>query len=302
MLFVSLIFIFLFLPSVLALYYICKWSRPLQNIILFISSMFFYAWGEPAFSLVLFISILVNWFIALVIDICRDKTTVRKMLVVIDIVLNLGLLFIYKYLSFVLTQINVIGHLDIPVKEITLPIGISFFTFQALSYVLDVNRGEKCQKNPLYLGLYISFFPQLIAGPIVRYNTIAKQIVGRKETIDKFKGGSVRFMQGFSKKVLLANTMAAIADKAFALNSTELTVTFAWLGSIAYTLQIYFDFSGYSDMAIGLGRMFGFEFEENFNYPYISSSITEFWRRWHISLSSWFRDYVYIPRGGEQVF
>lgn len=244
-------------------------------------------------------SVIVNWLLALIIG----KTKIhflKRLSLLISVIFNIGLLFIFKYLYFSINQVNRFGHLNIPNKEISLPIGISFFTFQALSYVIDVYRGEKYQKNPLYLGLYIAFFPQLIAGPIVRYNTVAEQIENRKETVNSLKIGIYRFIQGFLKKVFLANTMGAIADKAFGLDGTDLTVSFAWLGSFAYTLQIYFDFSGYSDMAIGLGRMFGFEFEENFDHPYISVSITEFWRRWHISLSRWFRDYVYIPLGGSK--
>ncbi|MBQ3291151.1 MAG: MBOAT family protein [Mogibacterium sp.] len=299
MLFVSLTFLFLFLPMVLGLYYILKGHRNLQNIVLFLASLFFYAWGEPKFVVVLLISIICNWLLAALIDRSTSEP-IRKTYLSVAVLINIGLLFVYKYLNFFVAQINHLGSLDIQIREIALPIGISFFTFQALSYVIDVFRGEKCQSNPFYVGLYISFFPQLIAGPIIRYNTIEDQILNRKESFDDFKYGTLRFVQGFSKKVLLANTMAVIADKAFSLTGGDLTVSFAWLGAIAYTLQIFFDFSGYSDMAIGLGKMFGFHFDENFNYPYISSSVTEFWRRWHISLSTWFRDYVYIPLGGNR--
>lgn len=300
MLFVSTTFLFLFLPCVLTTYYLLKRRRYAQNVLLFVVSIIFYAWGEPKFVIVLLASILCNWLLALIAYHHQKNRLAIKIVILIAVCLNIGLLIIYKYLDFFITQVNLIGHKSIPLRGITLPIGISFFTFQALSYVIDVARGEEPQKNPLYVGLYISFFPQLIAGPIVRYNTIANQIVNRKETISGFKSGSIRFMQGFVKKVLLANSMAAIADRAFGINPEELSVSFAWLGAVCYTLQIYFDFSGYSDMAIGLGRMFGFEFEENFNYPYIASSVTDFWRRWHISLSTWFRDYVYIPLGGNR--
>ena len=297
MLFTSLFFLFLFLPLVLIVYYsLCKF-RKAQNVFLFFASMFFYAWGEPRFALILLMSIILNWLTALLIDKFRKR---KKSFLTISLVFNLGLLFIFKYLDFSIIQFNSVFKTNIGLRGIILPIGISFFTFQALSYVIDVYNGETCQKNPLNVGLYISFFPQLIAGPIVRYGTIADQIINRKESLEKFSSGSIRFMQGFSKKVLLANTMAIIADKAFTLDSAELSISFAWLGAFAYMMQIYFDFSGYSDMAIGLGKMFGFEFEENFNHPYVSVSITEFWRRWHISLSSWFKDYVYIPLGGNK--
>lgn len=299
MLFTSLTFIFLFLPCVLGIYYLLIKNRKAQNIFLLLASLIFYAWGGTQACILLIISVIINWLLALIIG--KTKIHILKRIsLAISIVFNVGLLFIFKYLNFIINQLNRIGNFGISVKEISLPIGISFFTFQALSYVIDVYNGEKCQKNPLYVGLYIAFFPQLIAGPIVRYNAVAEQIENRKGTVDSFKIGIYRFIQGFLKKVLLANTMGSIADKAFILGGTGLTVSFAWLGSFAYTLQIYFDFSGYSDMAIGLGRMFGFEFEENFNHPYISLSITEFWRRWHISLSRWFRDYVYIPLGGSK--
>jgi len=299
MLFVSLTFLFLFLPLVLGLYYILKGRRTLQNVVLFLASLFFYAWGEPKFVVVMAASILCNWLLAVLIGISRAEQT-KKLCLAAAVTINIGLLFVFKYLNFFVAQINRIEGVNIAAREIALPIGISFFTFQALSYVVDVYRGEKYQRNPFYVGLYISFFPQLIAGPIVRYNAIENQIVNRHESAEGFRSGTLRFVQGFAKKVLLANTMAVIADKAFDLTGNGLTVTFAWLGAIAYTLQIFFDFSGYSDMAIGLGRMFGFEFDENFNFPYISGSVTEFWRRWHISLSTWFRDYVYIPLGGSR--
>lgn len=300
MLFVSLTFLFLFLPVTIVLYYALKRHRNVQNIILFFVSLFFYAWGEPGFIIILIFSIIFNWLIALLIAKSKIKN-VRRILLILSVALNIGILFVFKYLNFFVEQINRIDGVSIVIKYISLPIGISFFTFQALSYVIDVYKGQKCQRNILYVGLYIAFFPQLIAGPIVRYNTIENQILNRVESFTSFKNGVNRFTRGFAKKVLLANTMAVIADKSFELNNIGgLTVSFAWLGAIAYMLQIFFDFSGYSDMAIGLGKMFGFEFEENFNYPYISCSVSEFWRRWHISLSTWFRDYVYIPLGGSK--
>lgn len=299
MLFVSLIFLFLFLPIVLGLYYIFKGHRNVQNMILFLASLFFYAWGEPKFVIILIASIIGNWFLAFLID--RSKAMqVKRVYLIFAVMINIGVLFIFKYLNFFVAQLNRIDGINMVIRDIALPIGISFFSFQALSYVIDVYRGEKCQRNPFHVGLYISFFPQLIAGPIIRYNSVERQIMNRVETVNGFKKGIIRFTQGFVKKIFLANTMAVIADKAFDLVGNDLTVSFAWLGAIAYTLQIFFDFSGYSDMAIGLGKMFGFEFDENFNYPYISSSVTEFWRRWHISLSNWFKDYVYIPLGGNK--
>lgn len=308
MLFVSPIFLFAFLPVMLGLYYLLRGKRTAQNLLLFLGSLFFYAWGEYWFTRILVISILFNWFIALIIGKSLDKDAgkgkrsgFRKVMLMLAVTANLGLLFVFKYLCFFVSVINGATGTNLEVPDIRLPIGISFFTFQALSYVVDVYRGRtKQQKNPIYVGLYISLFPQLIAGPIVRYETIEKQIDDRKESFEKTLIGVKRFMQGFTKKVLLANTMAVIADRAFEMTGEGLTMCFAWLGAVAYMLQIYYDFSGYSDMAIGLGKMFGFDFEENFDLPYISASVTEFWRRWHISLSTWFRDYVYIPLGGNR--
>lgn len=304
MLFSSVEFIFIFLPIVIFVYYVLlKKSRTLQNIFLTFSSLFFYAWGEPKFVIIMIISILINWYLAIRVDKKRGNKKSIKLLLCMTIIINLSILFIFKYLMFTLTNINNIFGSNLSVPNITLPIGISFFTFQAISYVIDVYRKNgEVQKNPLNVALYIAFFPQLIAGPIVRYETIAKQIKSRQETFDDFASGVCRFMVGLGKKVLLSNTLAIVTDNAFNMNSiNELSVSMAWLGAIAYTFQIYYDFSGYSDMAIGLGKMFGFSFLENFNYPYISKSISEFWRRWHISLGSWFRDYVYFPLGGSRV-
>ena len=310
MLFSSNVFIFIYLPVVLLVNYGLKFSRRAQNVFLCLASLFFYAWGEPRFVLVMMTSILVNWFFGLLVGKHKANKNVRW-LIALDVFINLTIIFIYKYLAFTVKNLNLLFHAHWKVPEIALPIGISFFTFQAISYVIDVYRGRgEAQKNLLNVGLYISFFPQLIAGPIVRYETIADQINNRKENVQDFSDGVVRFIIGLGKKVLLANNMALIADHAFGFgNGTvqwfgadiPLTAGMAWLGALAYTFQIYFDFSGYSDMAIGLGKMFGFHFDENFNYPYVSRSITEFWRRWHISLSSWFRDYVYIPLGGNRV-
>ena len=304
MLFPSIIFLFAFLPGTLLGYYILlRWTRTGQNIFLCISSLFFYAWGEPKFVLVMILSIIVNYFMAILVSRFVDQSKQKaRVFLVLDIIFNVIIIFIFKYLMFTLTNINNLFNSNIAIPDIALPIGISFFTFQAISYVVDVYRGKgNVQKNIINVGLYISLFPQLIAGPIVRYETIADQIENRKESIASFNEGIKRFIIGLAKKVLIANQMAVIADYAFELNGDELSVLMAWLGAIAYTLQIFFDFAGYSDMAIGLGKMFGFQFLENFNYPYISKSATEFWRRWHISLGSWFRDYVYIPLGGSRV-
>ena len=303
MLFSGTTFLYIFLPIVLFFNFVVfRKSRLMQNIFLFFASLFFYAWGEPVFVLILILSIIANWLFGLAVSKNRDKKSAR-LLIAADVAFNLGILFVFKYLTFAGGLLESLFSADLFIPDIALPIGISFFTFQAMSYVLDIFRGKgEAQTNILYVGLYISFFPQLIAGPIVRYETIADQIKNRKETADDFFDGFARFIRGLSKKVLLANAFAVISDQAFnsAGDGDDISVMFAWLGAIAYTLQIFFDFSGYSDMAIGLGRMFGFHFLENFNYPYISSSITEFWRRWHISLGTWFRDYLYFPLGGSR--
>lgn len=297
MVFSSLIFTFYFLPPVLILYYLSK--EKYRNYILLAASLGFYAYGEPKFVLVMIGSILLNYGIALLID---KKRGAAKGLLIADIILNVGILFFYKYLNFGISITNSLFHSNFSLLPIALPIGISFFTFQALSYVIDVfRRTVKVQKNPLYVALYISFFPQLIAGPIVRYHDIEEQIANRRTDVILFGEGVKRFMLGFCKKVILANNLAVVAEEVFAMPFTTVNPLVLWLGSICYSLQIFYDFSGYSDMAIGLGKMFGFTFAENFNYPYISKTVTEFWRRWHISLSQWFRDYVYIPLGGSRV-
>ena len=307
MLFTSTDFLYLFLPITVLVYYtFLRKSRMLQNIFLLFASLFFYAWGEPKFVLVMLLSIVANYIFALLVDRFKKKENKElcRALIALTVVANLSILFIYKYLNFTAGIIESITGADFGIAKIALPIGISFFTFQAMSYVLDVYRDKGAvQKNIINVGLYISFFPQLIAGPIVRYETVAEEILHRKETLDDFLNGFARFIYGFAKKVLLSNNFAIVADMAFdsARDGNELSVAFSWLGAVAYTLQIFFDFGGYSDMAIGLGRMFGFHFLENFNYPYISRSITEFWRRWHMSLGTWFRDYVYFPLGGSRV-
>lgn len=304
MLFSSTTFIYLFLPAVTLIYYaVLRNKRTIQNVFLFLVSLIFYAWGEPKFVFVMMLSIIVNWLMGLVIDKRRASRTIARVLLFIDIIFNLGLLYIFKYLTFTGSLLGAFAGIDLHIPDIALPIGISFFTFQAMSYVIDVYRQKgEVQTNLLYVGLYISFFPQLIAGPIVRYETIADEIKNRRENADELFDGFARFVVGLSKKVLLANSFAVLADQAFdtVKGGGNISVMFGWLGAIAYTLQIFFDFSGYSDMAIGMGRMFGFHFLENFNYPYISTSITEFWRRWHISLGTWFRDYLYIPLGGSR--
>lgn len=300
MLFSSSIFIFAFLPIALLIYR-CLPAK-FRNGFLLLASFFFYAWGEPKFILILFTSIFCNYVLALLME--RKHGPARKVVLMLVCVFNIGLLFVFKYTNFMLENLSLLTGLSFSIVSISLPIGISFFTFQALSYVIDVYRGEvKAQHNPLDLALYISLFPQLVAGPIVRYQTIAFELKQRSLTWDNFHYGVQRFIIGLSKKMIIANNLAGAADYSFdtVAKMETISVSMAWLGAICYTFQIYYDFSGYSDMAIGLGRMFGFHFEENFNYPYISKSITEFWRRWHISLSTWFRDYVYIPLGGSRV-
>ncbi len=303
MIFSSITFLLIFLPVILLVYYIpLKGRRKLQNIHLTMSSLFFYAWGEPVFVLVMLLSILINYLLARLIDKYREDKEKAKIIFISIFVFNLGILFIFKYLMFFLDNMNLLFNTQILLPIINLPIGISFFTFQAMSYVFDVYRKNgEVQKKIGNVALYIAFFPQLIAGPIVRYKTISKQINERKESYTLFSSGVHRFLIGLFKKVLIANNVAFIADYVFkgdVISSGSITL---WIGAIMYTLQIYFDFSGYSDMAIGLGRMFGFEFLENFNYPYISKSVSEFWTRWHISLGNWFKDYIYFPLGGSRV-
>jgi D-alanyl-lipoteichoic acid acyltransferase DltB (MBOAT superfamily) len=301
MVFSSTIFLFLFLPAVLIGYFNPIWKgRKFKNVFLLLASLGFYAWGEPIFVVIMLVSIGINWFLGLLVAKHEDAKT-RKRYMIIAVIYNVALLFIFKYASFVMKNIGVLLKNDAVSVNIALPIGISFFTFQIMSYVFDVYyKKADVQKSFINVALYISLFPQLIAGPIVRYQTIAEEISNRSETPEGFTEGVTRFVIGLGKKLLIANYAGFIADKIFALNG-NLSVLSAWLGAIAYTLQIFFDFSAYSDMAIGLGRIFGFRFLENFNYPYIAKSITDFWRRWHISLGTWFRDYVYIPMGGNRV-
>ena len=275
---------------VLVFYYATFWSRKMQNVLLFIMSLVFYAWGEPSFVFLMLGMVGFLYVMGLIMD-----RYPKKILLVITLAGNLSVLVWYKYFNFIVENLNqTLGEqYQIPMHHVTMPIGISFFTFQAMSYAIDVyHKRVKVQKNPLYLGLYIAFFPQLVAGPIVRYSDMEEQILGRKESMEKFSAGWCRFLVGLSKKILLSNSLAVIADRIFTMQEYHsIPVILAWLGAIAYTLQILYDFAGYSDMAIGLALVFGFKFEENFNYPYTSKSISEFWRRWHISLGAWFREY-----------
>ncbi len=300
MVFSSVIFLFAFLPITLLGYYLIR--KDLRNAFLLLMSLLFYAAGEPKFVFIMMTSIVVNYLLGLAIHFTSEKKLiVRRLLLVFTVLANLGLLFYYKYFDFTVVNLNRVFHLSIPLKNIVLPIGISFFTFQGMSYVLDVYmKKAEVQKNPLNVALYIAFFPQLIAGPIVRYSDVNMQIISRTENFELFGEGVIRFVIGLAKKIILSNQFAVLADFSFDGNLKTLSVGMAWLGAFAYAFQIYFDFSGYSDMAIGLGKMFGFNFNENFNYPYIAKSVQDFWRRWHISLSSWFRDYVYIPMGGNR--
>lgn len=300
MVFSSTIFLFAFLPITLAGYYLIR--KDLRNAFLLLMSLLFYAAGEPKFVFIMTASIVVNYLLGLAIHFTLEKKAfIRRIFLVSTVLANLGLLFYYKYFDFTVTNLNRLFHLSIPLKNILLPIGISFFTFQGMSYVLDVYmKKAEVQKNPLNVALYIAFFPQLIAGPIVRYSDVNMQIISRKENFELFGEGVIRFVIGLAKKIILSNQFAVLADFSFDGNLKTLSAGMAWLGAFAYAFQIYFDFSGYSDMAIGLGKMFGFNFNENFNYPYIAKSVQDFWRRWHISLSSWFRDYVYIPMGGNR--
>ena len=302
MIFSSVFFLFIFLPVTLLVYFIVP--RRFRNLVILLFSLVFYAWGEPVYIVLMMFSILYNYISGIEIDFHRSmgNESKAKHAFWIAVGVNLGILGFFKYYGFLLENLNQILPVDIPYKALPLPIGISFYTFQALSYVIDVYRGNvAAQKNIIYFGTYISMFPQLIAGPIVKYSDIAEQLSYRKESMSKFGEGTAWFLRGLGKKVLLANNIGMAYEAIAALPANGTSVLSAWIGCAAYTFQIYFDFSGYSDMAIGLGKMFGFTFMKNFDYPYISKSVTEFWRRWHISLGSWFREYVYIPLGGNRV-
>ncbi len=300
MVFSSVIFLFVFLPITLFLYYISP--KKIKNSFLLFASLTFYAFGEPKFVFVMMISIVANYILGLIINFVKDKSKhIKHLVLFLSTAINISFLFYYKYFDFFIENVNTIFNLDIPLKNIVLPIGISFFTFQGMSYLFDLYKGKvPVQKSLINIALYISLFPQLIAGPIVRYESVSEQILKRNHSFEKFNQGTKRFATGLFKKVIFSNQFAVLADFIFNDEINERSIAFAWAGAIAYTLQIYFDFSGYSDMAIGLGKMFGFEFLENFNFPYISKNLTDFWRRWHISLSSWFRDYLYIPLGGNR--
>ncbi len=289
----------MFLPFVLTLYYITP--RRFRNLTLFIVDLVFYAWGEPWLVILILFSILLNYTSGILIGINREKKGLARFIFILSVILNLGLLGFFKYAGFIGETLNmVMPFLNIPILEIALPIGISFYTFQTMSYTIDVYKNTvKVQKNIITFGTYVSLFPQLIAGPIVRYEDVAEQLMHRKETLQGFTDGVKLFLIGLSKKVLLANEMGNLWD-AVRESGTQSGALGSWVGIIAYTFQIYFDFCGYSEMAMGLGKMFGFDFLKNFDYPYISKSITEFWRRWHISLGTWFREYVYIPLGGNR--
>ena len=298
MVFSSLNFMFVFLPIVLGVYFLSP--RIIKNLILFLASLVFYAWGEPVYVLLMIFSTLVDYTHGYFVQKYRG-TRKAKVFLISSVVINLGVLGFFKYSDFIIGNINALTGASIPLLGLALPIGISFYTFQTMSYTIDVYRGDaKAQRNIISFGAYVSLFPQLVAGPIVRYSTIAEQLNHRRENSELFADGVQRFVTGLGKKVLLANSIGAVWTELSSLPSGELSVLGAWIGAIAYTFQIYFDFSGYSDMAIGLGKMFGFRFLENFQYPYISKSVTEFWRRWHISLGTWFREYLYIPLGGNR--
>ena len=291
---------FTFLPITLLLYYVSP--RVLKNSILLLASLIFYAWGEPIYVFLMIGTIFIDYLLAILIDRNRDDYSKCKWIFILTIILNVSILGFFKYFGFFVNNINSIFNLNIPFEGLALPIGISFYTFQVLSYIVDVYLGKvEVQYNLINFATYVTMFPQLVAGPIVQYQTIEDQLNTRQESIVKFGEGVERFIQGLGKKVLLANNIGMLWTTISSLELSSISVLTAWLGIIAYTFQIYFDFSAYSDMAIGLGKMFGFEFMENFNYPYISKSVTEFWRRWHISLGTWFREYIYIPLGGNRV-
>ncbi len=299
MVFSSILFLFYFLPTILTVYFIAPKKH--RNLVLFLGSLFFYAWGEPVYVLLMLFSTVFNYFISLKIASTDNKGNKKKLLL-LSVILNIGMLVFFKYTNFFVDILNATLPVSIPHVNLALPIGISFYTFQIMSYVIDVYRKKVAvQKNYIHFGTYVALFPQLIAGPIVRYSDIEKQLTKRRETARGFAEGIVKFSVGLGKKVLLANNIGVLWDTIHTTALSELSVLASWLGIIAFAFQIYFDFSGYSDMAIGLGKMMGFTFEKNFDYPYTSKSITEFWRRWHISLGTWFKEYVYIPLGGNRV-
>ncbi|MBO4903586.1 MAG: MBOAT family protein [Lachnospiraceae bacterium] len=302
MVFSSLLFLFWFIPIFFAVYYLCP--AKCRNAVLFLGSIVFYAWGEPAYLILIFISILVNYAAGLGLraDISgASRSPSEKLIFALAMIFDFGMLIVFKYTGFFVSNINALFGTSIHDPGLTLPLGISFYTFQIASYVIDLYRGKiKCEKNPLTLGTYLVMFPQLIAGPIVVYSQVSHQLRERRITMDKVSSGITTFILGLSSKVLIANNVGSLWDDLEAIGYERISMPLAWLGVIAFTLQIYFDFNGYSLMAIGLGKMLGFDISQNFNYPYISRSLTEFWRRWHMTLSGWFRDYVYIPLGGNR--
>ena len=298
MVFSSLVFMFVYLPITLLAYYLVP--RQGRNIFLFIVNLIFYGWGEPKLVLLMVFNIFFNYIGGWLVDKYRADAKKKKLFLILTCVLDIGILAVFKYTGMITETLNMLPFLNIPELQISLPIGISFYTFQTMSYVIDVYRDDApVSKNFINFGTYVALFPQLIAGPIVRYRDVAEQLVNRRETLEMFTKGVKLFMVGLAKKVIIANTMGTLTTNIFA-TTDENGVVGTWVGMIAYTFQIYFDFSGYSDMACGLGNMMGFEFLKNFNYPYIAKSITDFWRRWHISLSTWFKEYVYIPLGGNR--
>lgn len=298
MVFSSLVFMFAYLPITLLAYYLVP--RQGRNIFLFIVNLIFYGWGEPKLVLLMVFNIFFNYIGGWLVDKYRADAKKKKLFLILTCVLDIGILAVFKYTGMITETLNMLPFLNIPELQISLPIGISFYTFQTMSYVIDVYRDDApVSKNFINFGTYVALFPQLIAGPIVRYRDVAEQLVNRRETLEMFTRGVKIFMVGLAKKVIIANTMGTLTTNIFA-TTDENGVVGTWVGMIAYTFQIYFDFSGYSDMACGLGNMMGFEFLKNFNYPYIAKSITDFWRRWHISLSTWFKEYVYIPLGGNR--
>ena len=298
MVFSSLVFMFAYLPITLLAYYLVP--RQGRNIFLFIVNLIFYGWGEPRRVLLMVFNIFFNYIGGWLVDKYRADAKKKKLFLILTCVLDIGILAVFKYTGMITETLNMLPFLNIPELQISLPIGISFYTFQTMSYVIDVYRDDApVSKNFINFGTYVALFPQLIAGPIVRYRDVAEQLVNRRETLEMFTKGVKLFMVGLAKKVIIANTMGTLTTNIFA-TTDENGVVGTWVGMIAYTFQIYFDFSGYSDMACGLGNMMGFEFLKNFNYPYIAKSITDFWRRWHISLSTWFKEYVYIPLGGNR--
>lgn len=300
MVFSSLIFLFIFLPIFLGIYFLVP--KKFKNLILFLFSLVFYAWGEPIYVVIMLFSTVYDYTIGLFMDRYRSNKYIPRVCLVLSILGNMGMLMFFKYSNFFIENINNIFNMNVDLLSVALPIGISFYTFQTMSYTIDLYRNKICvQRNIISFGAYVAMFPQLIAGPIVTYSKVEKEIDNRSENLDKFTYGITRFIEGLAKKVLIANGVGMLWEQISNSFILDMSVATAWLGMVAFGLQLYFDFSGYSDMAIGLGSMLGFNFPENFNYPYISRSVTEFWRRWHITLGSWFREYVYIPLGGNRV-